>query len=379
METAMERDLLLSGLPGRSNGPAILRLDFWRPLWRIGLIALAIIFALSTQFLFQAGLYEIWPLADILRGWLDHFLDLMIVGGCIFVAVAVAASLHIRPSFGEHLPLLASIALGAVSGEMLDALRLSLPLDASTFGVVLAKAARWFAVGGLAYAIHTLLRRAADAATQAHESEFQRLQLDRQVTEARLQSLRAQIEPHFLFNTLANIRRLYQTDPGLGRRMLSNFVAYLRAALPQMRHDETTLGHEVDLARAYLNVLQVRMGERLRFRLDVPDGLCALSFPPFALSTLTENAVKHGLNPLPEGGSIEIAARVENRRLTVEVADTGAGLRQSGGSGAGIANLRARLAALYGSEAGLSIELNAPRGIRASITVPARFSRADGD
>jgi LytS/YehU family sensor histidine kinase len=199
------------------------------------------------------------------------------------------------------------------------------------------------------------------------------------VTEARLQSLRAQIEPHFLFNTLANIRRLYQTDPGLGRRMLSNFVAYLRAALPQMRHDETTLGHEVDLARAYLNVLQVRMGERLRFRLDVPDGLCALSFPPFALSTLTENAVKHGLNPLPEGGSIEIAARVENRRLTVEVADTGAGLRQSGGSGAGIANLRARLAALYGSEAGLSIELNAPRGIRASIAVPARFSRADGD
>jgi LytS/YehU family sensor histidine kinase len=161
--------------------------------------------------------------------------------------------------------------------------------------------------------------------------------------------------------------------------MLSNFVAYLRAALPQMRHDETTLGHEVDLARAYLNVLQVRMGERLRFRLDVPDGLCALSFPPFALSTLTENAVKHGLNPLPEGGSIEIAARVENRRLTVEVADTGAGLRQSGGSGAGIANLRARLAALYGSEAGLSIELNAPRGIRASIAVPARFSRADGD
>jgi len=375
----MERDLLLSGLPGRSNGPAILRLDFWRPLWRIGLIALAIIFALSTQFLFQAGLYEIWPLADILRGWLDHFLNLMIVGGCIFVAVAVAASLHIRPSFGEHLLLLASIALGAVSGEMLDALRLSLPLDASTFGVVLAKAARWFAVGGLAYAIHTLLRRAADAATQAHESEFQRLQLDRQVTEARLQSLRAQIEPHFLFNTLANIRRLYQTDPGLGRRMLSNFVAYLRAALPQMRHDETTLGHEVDLARAYLNVLQVRMGERLRFRLDVPNGLCALSFPPFALSTLTENAVKHGLNPLPEGGSIEIAARVENRRLTVEVADTGAGLRQSGGSGAGVANLRARLAALYGSEAGLSIELNAPRGIRASIAVPARFSRADGD
>jgi len=373
----MEHDLLLSGLPARSDGPAVPRLNFWRPLWRIGLIAFAIILALSTQFLFQAGLYDIWPLQDILLGWLDHFLDLSIVGGCVFVAVAAAAFLRTGSSAARHLLLLASIALGALSGEVLNALRLSLPLDASTSGIVLAKAARWFVVGSLAYVIYTLLQRAADAAAQAHESGLQGVQLERQMTEVRLESLRAQIEPHFLFNTLANVHRLYQTDPGLGRRMLADFVAYLRAALPQMRYDETTLGQEVDLARAYLNVLQVRMGERLTFRIDVPDDLAALSFPPFALSTLTENAIKHGLNPLPEGGSIEIAARVANGRLTVEVADTGAGLRQTSGTGAGVANLRARLAALYGNEAGLSIEANAPRGIRAAIAVPVRTPRVE--
>jgi len=234
-------------------------------------------------------------------------------------------------------------------------------------------------VGGLAYAIYSYQRRAADVAAQAHASGLQRMQLERQMTEARLQSLRAQIEPHFLFNTLANVHRLYQTDPGRGRKMFANFIAYLRAALPQMRSDETTLRREVELARAYLDVLQVRMGERLRFRLDVPSDLGALPFPPLALSTLTENAVKHGLNPLPEGGSIEISARVEDLRLKVEIADTGAGLRQSSGTGAGLANLRARLAALYGETASLSIEANAPHGIRATIAVPVGAARADRD
>jgi len=371
--------LRLPDLVGRNGEPAAPRLISWPSLWRGGLIALAIIFVLSTQFLFQVELYDVWPLPDILRGWLDHFLDLSIVGGCIFAAVAFAASLYIRSSAGKHLLLLASIALGALAGEVLLTLRIPLPPDVSAAGMLFAKVARWVVVGGLAYAIYTTLRRTAHAAAQAHESGLQRIQLERQMTEARLQSLRAQIEPHFLFNTLANVHRLYQTDPGQGRKMLANFVAYLRAALPQMRRDETTLRQEVELARAYLNVLQVRMGERLRFQLDVPNDLGALPFPPLALSTLTENAIKHGLNPLPEGGSIEIAARVENLLLKVEVADTGVGLRQSSGSGAGLANLRARLAALYGETASLNIEANVPRGIRATIAVPIRAAQADQD
>jgi len=154
--------------------------------------------------------------------------------------------------------------------------------------------------------------------------------------------------------------------------MLGSFVAYLRTALPHMRREETTLAHEIDLARTYLDVLQVRMGERLKVCYDIPEDLAGLPFPPLALSTLTENAIKHGLNPLPEGGTIEIRARMEGGHVKVSVADSGAGLRASGGTGAGVANLRARLAALYGNAANVEFEANAPRGIRATVAVPIR-------
>ncbi len=366
----------LPDLLGRNGEPAARRQISSPSLFRSGMVVLAIIFALSTQFLFQVELYDVWPLLDILHGWLDHFVDLSIVGGCILAAIAIATLLRARSSAAEHLLLMASIALGALAGEMLLTVRAPLPPDIFAAGMLFAKVARWVVVGGLAYAIYITLRQTAQAAAQAHQSGLQQIQLERQMTEARLQSLRAQIEPHFLFNTLANVHRLYQTDPALGRTMLANFVAYLRAALPQMRADETTLKQEVDLARAYLNVLQVRMGARLQFRLDVPNALNGLPFPPLALSTLTENAIKHGLNPLPEGGSIEIRANVQDGTLKVEVADTGAGLTQSSGSGAGLANLRARLAALYGDAASLSIAANLPRGIRATIALPIRIADA---
>ena len=268
--------------------------------------------------------------------------------------------------------ILASIALGAVAGEAFLLHRLPLPQDVSVAAVLVAKAARWMAIGTLAYVFLVFRRQAEQAAAQVHESEVQRVQLDLQMTQARLQSLRAYIEPHFLFNTLANVHELYRIEPERGRAMLANFIAYVRAVLPQMRHDQTTLRQDVELARAYLGVLQVRMGARLQVRFDVPDNLAALPFPPLALSTLTENAIKHGLNPVPEGGTIEITARVANGQLTVRVADTGAGFRSESGTGGGLANLRARLAALYGDAASVALEANVPRGIRATISVPLK-------
>ena len=261
---------------------------------------------------------------------------------------------------------------GAVVGEWMLMLRLPLPPDISAAGVLLAKVARWLVIAGLAGAYFAFERQAVEAAARTHENELRRVQLDQQMTQARLQSLRAQIEPHFLFNTLANVQQLFRTEPNRGRQMLASFIKYLRTALPQMRSDETTLRHEVDLTRAYLDLLQVRMGNRLRVSCEVPKELAGLAFPPLALSTLAENAIKHGLNPLPEGGAIDITAHSEAGRLSVSVADTGAGLRASGGTGSGLANLRARLAALYGSGASLNVEANAPRGMRVTIVVPAR-------
>ena len=349
----------------------------WSALWRGGLFALFVVVAFSAQLLFQLDLYANWALPDILLGWLDHLLDQLIVGGCIFAAVALAGFVPTRTASGTHGLVLASIAAGAVAGEALLLVRFPLPQGVSVAAVLFAKSARWMVIGALAYAFFVFRRQAEQAAAQLHESNVQRVQIDLQMTQARLQSLRAYIEPHFLFNTLANVHRLYRTEPERGRTMLANFIAYVRAVLPQMRHGQTTLRQDVELARAYLGVLQVRMGPRLQVHFDVPDELAALPFPPLALSTLTENAIKHGLNPVPEGGAIEISARLADGRLAVRVADTGAGLRSASGTGSGLANLRARLAALYGDAASLELEANVPRGIRATSWVPVKAPAAD--
>ena len=368
----MQIGLRMTDQRSRMNRPVEPGRIKWSSLWRGGLLALCIVVAFSTQLLFQFDLYASWPLPDILLGWLDYLGDQLIAGGCIFAVVAIASLRPMKTAVGAHGWILVSIALGAVAGEALLMLRLPLPQSVSVAAVLFAKSVRWMVIGALAYTFFVFRGQAAQAAEQLHDSDLQRVQIDLQMTQARLQSLRAYIEPHFLFNTLANVHRLYRTEPDRGRVMLANFISYVRAVLPQMRHDQTALRQDVDLARAYLGVLQVRMGGRLQVRFDVPDDLALLPFPPLALSTLIENAIKHGLNPLPEGGAIEITARLANGHLTVAVADTGVGLRSSSGTGGGLANLRARLAALYGNAANLELKANVPQGIRATISVPIK-------
>jgi sensor histidine kinase YesM len=159
------------------------------------------------------------------------------------------------------------------------------------------------------------------------------------MAEARLQVMQAQIEPHFLFNTLANVRRLYEIEPASADTMLDNLMRYLTIALPQIRTRSSTLGREADLAEAYLNIHQMRMGQRLEFVFEIADRLRGAQVPPIALLTLIENAVKHGLNPLPKGGFIHVQAVVEDGQLIVHVTDTGRGFAESSGVGTGLANL----------------------------------------
>ncbi len=201
--------------------------------------------------------------------------------------------------------------------------------------------------------------------------------MDRQAAEARLQVLEAQIEPHFLFNTLAHVKRLYETDPAAGARMLHDLTEYLAGALPQMRA-ASTLGRELDHVRAYLAIQQIRMGRRLAFAIDLPDTLRSAALPPLMVLTLVENAIKHGLSPLPDGGRIDVRAGIAaDGRLCVQVADTGQGFAKTGGSGTGLANTRARLASKYGAAAGLSLATNAPRGVVATITLPQEQAVAE--
>ena len=224
--------------------------------------------------------------------------------------------------------------------------------------------------GWLALAIY-LLHESDRAAEQTLHDEAQRqLDLGRQVLEAQMQVLRSQVEPHFLFNTLAHIRRLYQTDAPAGRAMIRQLSRYLRDALPAVQERGVALHRDVELAVTYLHLQLVRMGARLGFEIDVPAELGQTHVPPMMITTLVENAIKHGLSPLPQGGTVRIAARRDGTALCIQVSDTGRGFQAELGTGVGLANIRARLAMLYGPAAQFSLSRNAPSGVTATIVVP---------
>ena len=206
------------------------------------------------------------------------------------------------------------------------------------------------------------------AESERREADYQRM--SRQVTEAKLSALQAQVEPHFLYNTLASVQALTEVDPQRANAMTGHLIQYLRNALPKMRESLSTVGQEVELVRAYLNILQMRMGDRLAFEISVAPGLESAPFPPLMLPSLVENAIKHGLEPQREGGKVAIAAEALDGKLRVTVADTGRGLSEAPGQGVGLANIRERLAALYGDAARLVIEANEPQGVRATLEVP---------
>ena len=223
---------------------------------------------------------------------------------------------------------------------------------------------------GLGVAAWYSLKRSEIHATEVARAQITADQLRASMAEAQLQALQAQVEPHFLFNTLAHVKWLYRRDADSGRRMLDRLVDYLHGALPQVRQTTTTLEQELRLAQAYLDIQQLRIGGRLAFSIDVPDDIARLRFPPLMLLTLVENSIKHGIAPQTGGGTIGIRAEADDRKLRIEVRDTGAGLREAKGTGLGLANVRARLAALFGAGARLVIEPNLPHGVVAAIEIP---------
>jgi signal transduction histidine kinase len=207
----------------------------------------------------------------------------------------------------------------------------------------------------------------ADEATKRAEGE----QLERTVLEARMEALQAQIEPHFLFNTLASIDQLILTDPPRASRMQQSLIRYLRSAMPQMREGHRpSLGQQIDLCSAFLEIMAVRMEERLQPAVNVPEGLKSAVFPSMMLQTLVENAIKHGLEPKAEGGRLEISAEVVDGQLAVHVQDTGKGFMPKGEGGVGLANVRERLKALYNDRAELIISVPPTGGTCATIKVP---------
>jgi Histidine kinase len=211
------------------------------------------------------------------------------------------------------------------------------------------------------------------------EAEYHRM--SQQVTEAKLSALQAQVEPHFLYNTLASVQALTEVDPQQASAMTGHLIQYLRNALPKMRESVSTVGQEIELVRAYLNILQMRMGKRLSFEIAVPPELMDAPFPPLMLPSLVENAIKHGLEPQREGGMVRITAEASDGKLRVIVTDTGRGFGETVGTGVGLTNIRERLVAMYGDAAKLTLAGAEPHGVEATIEVPrdgARTTDAPG-
>jgi len=220
----------------------------------------------------------------------------------------------------------------------------------------------------------------AAAATETAESE----QLKRQVVEARMAAMQAQVEPHFLFNTLASIDHLIETDPKRASQMQKNLIALLRASMPTMREAHPTahnLGREMAVIRPYLEILKVRMEDRLQTEISVPDGLLSADFPAMMIQSLVENAIKHGLEPKAEGGKLTVRAEVNHGKLAVTVADTGLGFGKAAtaGTGIGLANIRERLQLVYGNKASMVVTENLPTGTLVTLTVPYQAQTREGD
>jgi len=332
-------------------------------------LSTAIAFGMSLQFLAQLFVWRNWPIREVIAGWLYIFRDRLIVATLITVLIVLLARLLIQSPLLRSALLAAGVLAGAIAGEWLVRLLYG---EQNALAPLLTSALRWGAVAFAVATTYYLWRASVGSAEQLRRESLRRQSAEQQLANTRLTALRKQIEPHFLFNTLATVRRLHQTDPAAGAGMLANFIDYLRRVLPMLECSEVSLGDEINLLRAYLAVIQSRMMGRLAVTFQVPGDLQGARVPPLALATLVENAIKHGLAPLPSGGFISITAAADHGQLQLVVADNGVGLKadSGGGTGIGLYNVRARLATLYGKNATLQVQANQPTGVCATIRLP---------
>ena len=312
---------------------------------------------------------------------ITHNTYLELVGETLFVGLMLLFAFHVAGALDQKLvPVWVAQVIAVALAAMLAPLAVQLMTAGGDFsrflgsrshvrGYILVTLAG--GVVGLSLALGALYReRDAQARSQALELALMRETLERQATEARLHLMTAQIQPHFLLNTLANVQALLESGSPRATPVFRSLIAYLRAAMPRLQQEHATLGDEERLVAAYLELMQMRMPDRLDFRIAIDPELRSLRFPPMALLTLVENAIHHGIDPGIERGLVEVGAKRDPVGALVWVADTGVGMAETAGEGTGLTNLKARLQGAYGDAARIELSEQLPHGVRAEIRLP---------
>jgi len=315
-------------------------------------------FALLAVLAFNTAIAALLTLLHYGGGFGANFLFSQCIGLIILGVIYLGARALWPDRRAPVAPLLALVALGIAAGWLGGG-----ALAAALLGIP------WTA-GHNGWASFAVTLAAGIAGTWFFWSRHRAAELERGRIEAQLKLLQAQIEPHFLFNTLANLDALIAADPPRAREMLRHLNDYLRATLAAARRARSPLGEEFALLRNYLEVLAIRMGPRLKYELVLPPELAALEIPPMLLQPLVENAVKHGLEPRVEGGTVTVGAKSDGRTLVLEVADTGDGAPAAGGAGVGLANVRERLAAAYSGAARVDAGATPAGGYSVTLSLP---------
>ncbi len=326
---------------------SLLVLPSWQSSWAV--LYARMVFVGCFQLL-VFGLFERWPRR--LPHWMARWV-LQVAGVAIVVPFALAIAYALT-------------TIGDTVHWTHDKSRMNGFGMIAGLGILLAP---WIAMSALYRHI------SGEAQRQALAFDLERSEYERNALDARLKLLQAQVEPHFLFNTLANIRELVDSGSAQASTVLGSLIAYLRAAVPRLHEPATTLRQEIELVRAYLEVMHMRMPDRLQFTLHADEAALALNCPSMTLLTLVENAVRHGIDPSEEGGRIDVRVRLRDGRCIAEVIDTGVGLaRAVDGSGTGLANLRERLQLAFGGDAQLRLLPLEPHGVIAEVDFPATRS-----
>ncbi len=348
----------------QAQGPILKSLFAWRRVRLVGISCTIIaslftitwqasrielwlqVFGIGVGLLLVFGVLELWPRR--LPSWLARWaLQVLAVG--IAVPLLVFTAYVLRTESGA-LPF------------WTDKDRLGGFFAFTFLGCILAP---WVALAAL------VRQREGWVKEQALAFELERSELARQALDARMRLLSAQVQPHFLFNTLANVQALVETGSPLAAQVLESLTAYLRAAVPRLDEASATLGQEIDLVRAYLQLMQMRMPDRLQFELQLEPESLLLRCPPMTLMTLVENAVRHGIDPSEEGGRISIQVRRAEGHCHIQVLDTGVGLQVIGRSlGTGLKALRERLLLVFGGDVLLELQQVAPHGVLVKLRFP---------